>query len=56
MASLFRAAAKHPYAPAAAPLPGYVPPTLPFTTVLAGFFGATALLCVGTWRYASELI
>ena len=46
--------AAHPYAPASAALPhGYAPARLPFTVVLAVFFGATAALCVGMWRFAS---
>lgn len=56
-ASRLGAAVKHPYSPPDAALPfGYAAPTMPFTVVLAAFFGLTAAGSVATWRFASEFV
>ena len=41
--------APHPYYPIDLKLPGYVAPLLPFTTVLAIFFSASAVLVLVSW-------
>lgn len=45
---------KHPYHPESLELPGYVPPLLPFTVVLAVFFSSSILLFLAFWGLSSR--
>ena len=47
--------APHPYYPRSLQLPGYVPPLLPFTVVLAIFFSAAILLFLAFWVISGGL-
>ncbi|DBA71358.1 hypothetical protein WJX79_005541 [Trebouxia sp. C0005] len=45
---------KHPYYPEELNLPGYVPPLLPFTVVLAVFFSSSILLFLASWTLSGR--
>ena len=45
---------KHPYYPETLDLPGYVPPMLPITVVLAVFFSSSILLFLAFWGLSSK--
>ncbi len=45
---------KHPYYPEGLNLPGYVPPLLPFTVVLAVFFSSSILLFLASWTLSGK--
>ena len=45
---------KHPYYPEELSLPGYVPPLLPFTVVLAAFFSSSILLFLASWTLSGK--
>ena len=45
---------KHPYYPEELNLPGYVPPLLPFTVVLAVFFSTSILLFLASWTLSGQ--
>ena len=47
---------KHPYYPESLELPGYVPPLLPFTVVLAIFFSSSILLFLASWALSGVYV